>query len=60
MLMKNASLLSSFIAYYLTFLPKNKSQKRFLKFISKIIMNFKGERKEIIGLKIKLKGRIDR
>ena len=57
---KNAYLLSSFISYFLTFLPKSKRQRQFLKYITKIIMNFKGERKEVVGLKIRLKGRIDK
>lgn len=57
---KNVKLLAHLISYQLTFLPKNKRQTSFLKYLSKIIFNFKGEFKEIIGLKIQFKGRFNK
>ena len=57
---KNVKLLTHLISYQLTFLPKNKRQTSFLKYLSKIIFNFKGEFKEIIGLKIQFKGRFNK
>lgn len=60
MFMKNTDLLAKFISYQLSLLPKNRRQTTFLKFISKIVLNFKGERKEIVGFKMRFKGRFNR
>ena len=57
---KNSKILASLISYQLSFLPKNKRQTAFLKYISKIIFNFKGEFKDILGLKLKFKGRFNK
>lgn len=58
--MKNAQCLASFISYTLTFLPKNKRQTTFLKFLSTIILSLKGEFKDIKGLRLQFKGRFNR
>jgi hypothetical protein len=60
MLLKNAELLSSFIGYQMSFLPKNRRQTAFLKFISRVLFNFKGEQRDIVGLRLRFKGRFNR
>jgi hypothetical protein len=60
MFFKNPFFLANFITYQLTFLPKNKIQTSFLKFLTRVIFNFKGERKEIISLKLQFKGRFNK
>lgn len=60
MFLKNTDLLARFISYQISFLPKNKKQTAFLKFLTKVVFNFKGERKEIVGFKMRFKGRFNR
>ena len=57
---KNTEFLSKFISYQLTLLPKNKRQTSFIKMLSKILFNFKGSYKEIVGLRLSFKGRFNR
>lgn len=57
---KNPTLLAYFISYQFTFLPKNKRQTSFAKYISKILFNFKGEFSDIKGLKLQFKGRFNK
>jgi len=57
---KNPTILAYFISYQFTFLPKNKRQTSFAKYISKILFNFKGEFTDIQGLKLQFKGRFNK
>lgn len=57
---KNPTLLAYFISYQFTFLPKNKRQTSFAKYVSKILFNFKGEFNDIQGLKLQFKGRFNK
>jgi len=57
---KNPTILAYFISYQFTFLPKNKRQTSFAKYISKILFNFKGEFNDIQGLKLQFKGRFNK
>ena len=58
--LKKASFLVKFIAFQLEKLPKNRKETKFLSFVKKVVKVFSGERKEIIGVRIKFKGRINR
>ena len=57
---KNPTILAYFISYQFTFLPKNKRQTSFAKYVSKILFNFKGEFNDIQGLKLQFKGRFNK
>jgi hypothetical protein len=58
--LKKASFLVKFIAFQLEKLPKDRKQTKFLSFVKKVVKIFSGECKEIVGIRIKFKGRINR
>jgi hypothetical protein len=60
MFLKNVEFLSNFISYQISVLPKRTRQTSFLKFLSKIILNFKGARPEILGFRMVFKGRFNK
>jgi hypothetical protein len=60
MFLKKPDILVKFIGYQVSQLPANRNQLRFLRFIMKTILSFAGERKEIIGVRIKIQGRFNR
>ncbi len=58
--LKKASFLSSFFAFTLSKLPRNRKETKFLRFIMKLVKVFASQRKEIIGLRIRFQGRVNR
>lgn len=60
MILKNPKFLTQFIAFQFKKLPKNKRQLKLIQLITKTIQIIGKERKEILGLKIKFKGRINK
>ncbi len=60
MFLKNPTFISRFIAFLISELPRNRKETTFLKCVMKIVRIFSAERGEIIGLRIKFKGRVNR
>lgn len=59
-ILKNPKFLTQFIAFQFKKLPKNKRQLKLIQLITKTIQIIGKERKEILGLKIQFKGRINK
>lgn len=57
---KNPTFLALFIGFQISKLPKNRKESSLIRFIIKVIRIFSSQRKEMIGLKIEFKGRINR
>jgi len=60
LLFKKANFLAKYIAYQIAILPKNRKETSFIRFLIKAIRTIASERKEIIALRIKFKGRVNR
>lgn len=60
MFLKKADFIAKFIAFQLAKLPRNRKETSFIKFIIKVVKTFAAEREEILGLRIKFKGRVNR
>jgi hypothetical protein len=58
--LKKPTFLANFIAFQIEKLPKNRRETKMIRFIIKTIKIFAAQRKEIIGLKIQFKGRVNR
>lgn len=58
--LKKASFLASFFAYTLSKLPRNRKETLFVRFLIKLIKVFASQRKEIIGVRIRFQGRVNR
>lgn len=58
--LKKASFLASFFAYTLSKLPRNRKETQFVRFLIKLIKVFASQRKEIIGVRIRFQGRVNR
>jgi hypothetical protein len=58
--LKKASFLVSFFAYVLSILPRNRKETQLLRFLRKIVKVFAAQRKEILGVRLRLQGRINR
>lgn len=58
--LKKPAFLAKFIAFQLNVLPKNRKETSFIRFIIKLVKTFAAEREEILGLRIKFKGRVNR
>ena len=57
---KNPTFLATFMGFQISKLPKNRKETKFLRFIIKLIRIFSSQKKEMIGVKIEFKGRINR
>jgi hypothetical protein len=57
---KKPSFLAKFMAFQLAKLPRNRKETNFVRFLIKVIKTFAAERKEILGLRIRFKGRVNR
>ena len=57
---KKPSFLAKFMAFQLSKLPRNRKETNFIRFLIKVIKTFAAERKEILGIRIRFKGRVNR
>lgn len=57
---KKPSFLAKFMAFQLAKLPRNRKETNFIRFLIKVIKTFAAERKEILGIRIRFKGRVNR
>ncbi len=60
MLFKKPSFIAKFVAFQLAKLPRNRKETSFIRFLIKVIRTLGAERKEIKGVRIKFKGRVNR
>lgn len=58
--LKKPSFLAKFVAFQISKLPKNRKETIFIRFLIKVIKTFAAERKEILGVRIRFKGRVNR
>lgn len=58
--LKKPSFIAKFIAFQIAKLPKNRKETTFIRFIIRAIKMLSSERKEILALRIKFKGRVNR
>lgn len=58
--LKNATFLARFIAFQVAKLPKNRRETQLIRFIIKAIKIFAAQRREMLGVKIQFKGRVNR
>jgi hypothetical protein len=58
--MKNPTFLAKFVAFQLSKLPRNRKETKFIRFTTKVIKIFTAQRKEMLGMRIKFKGRVNR
>lgn len=58
--LKKPAFLASFIGFQIAKLPKNRKETKLVRFIIKVVKVFSSQRKEMIGLKIEFKGRVNR
>ncbi len=57
---KKASFLASFFAFTLGKLPRNRKETTFLRFLIKLLKVFSSQRKEMLGVRIRFQGRVNR
>jgi hypothetical protein len=57
---KNLSFLMKFIAFQIAKLQKNRKETKLIRFIIKALKIFSAQRREILGLKVQFKGRVNR
>ncbi len=60
MFLKKPSFLAKFAAFQLAKLPRNRKETVFIRFLMKAIRTFAAGRKEILAVRIKIKGRVNR
>lgn len=60
MLFKKPSFIAKFVAFQLAKLPRNRKETSFIRFLIKVIRTLGAERKEIRGVRVKFKGRVNR
>jgi hypothetical protein len=58
--LKRLTFLTNFLGFQLSKLPKNRKETKFIRFLIRVIKMFAGQRREITGLKIEFKGRVNR
>lgn len=58
--LKKPSFLAKFVAFQLVKLPKNRKETTFIRFLIKAIRTFGAGRPEILGVRVKFKGRVNR
>jgi len=57
---KKPAFLAKFIAFQISVLPKNRRETSFVRFLIKVVKTLAAEREEILGLRLKFKGRVNR
>lgn len=57
---KYAQLLINFFAFSLSKLPRNRKETKFIRFLIKLVKVFSTQRQEIIGVRLRFQGRINR
>ena len=60
MYLKKATFLVSFFSFVLAKLPRNRKETQFLRFLIKLVKIFSTHRKEMLGLRIRFQGRVNR
>jgi hypothetical protein len=60
MFLKKPQFIAKFLAFQISKLPRNRKETSFIRFIIKVVKTFAAEREEILGLRIKFKGRVNR
>lgn len=60
MFLKKPSFIAKFIAFQIARLPRNRKETSFIRFIIRVVKMFAAEREEILGLRIKFRGRVNR
>lgn len=60
MFLKKPSFLAKFAAFQLAKLPRNRKETVFIRFLIKAIKTFAAGRKEILAVRVKIKGRVNR
>lgn len=60
MYLKKTKIIADFIAFQIGKLPRNRKETSFIRFIIKVVKTFAAEREEILGLRIKFSGRVNR
>lgn len=58
--LKKAAFLVSFFAFTLSKLPRNRKETNFLRFLMKLVKVFATQRKEILGVRLRFQGRVNR
>lgn len=58
--LKKPTFLASFIGFQMAKLPRNRKETKLTRFIIKVVKIFSSQRKEMIGMKIEFKGRVNR
>ncbi len=58
--LKKSAFLVSFFAFTLSKLPRNRKETQFLRFLRKLVKVFASQRKEVIGIRIRFQGRVNR
>jgi hypothetical protein len=58
--LKKPAFLAKFIAFQISVLPKNRRETSFVRFLIKVVKTLAAEREEILGLRLKFKGRVNR
>lgn len=57
---KYAQLLINFFAFSLSKLPRNRKETKFIRFLVKLVKVFSTQRKEMIGIRLRFQGRMNR
>jgi len=58
--LKKATFMVSFFRYVLAKLPRNRKETQFLRFLMQLVKTFSTHRREIIGLRFRFQGRVNR
>lgn len=58
--LKKPTFLATFIAFQMAKLPRNRKETKLTRFIIKVVKIFSSQRKEMVGMKIEFKGRVNR
>jgi hypothetical protein len=58
--MQKPNFLANFVAFQITKLPRNRKETKLIHFIIKTIKVFAAQREDILGLRIRFKGRVNR
>ncbi len=58
--LKKAAFLVSFFAFTLSKLPRNRKETQFIRFLMKLVKVFASQREEILGIRIRFQGRVNR
>ncbi len=57
---KKAAFLAFFFAFTLSKLPRNRKETQFIRFLIKLVKVFAAQREEILGVRLRFKGRVNR